>query len=67
MSEKPISSNGYCLQCAGDSLPLVAFNERHKSFDNSGYLVRCLGCGITIVDENHRCIFKHCEKQHGHL
>ena len=59
----------FCKQCSieiygEDCKDLYDLNDGEKLKPGSGWKVLCEGCGITLVDNEGKCINKDCKK-HG--
>jgi len=60
----------FCKQCSienfgEDSKDLANIGTVANLEKDYGWTALCEGCGMTIVDNQGRCISKHCDKRHG--
>lgn len=60
----------FCKQCSIDMFgedfgDLKGLGNGEKLKPDYGWQALCEGCGMTIVDNDGKCISKHCLKQHG--
>lgn len=60
----------FCRQCSielfgEDFRELAGLGNGVPLKEGHGWTVLCEGCGLTLVDDEGRCISKHCIKEHG--